>query len=191
MRSSFDWTIGRGLCAETAPVGRVRCIGHSRRRNAPLACSGRDTAVTWSSRQSTAASSGVTNTWMCCATDRGWCACLVARAKRANRLPAPRYPALLPPSHEFEERAVFAGRLVLLVKKRPIVRIELLEPLIPVDLSQSILARAAGEVDPQNTNVVTSANDGGWRTVVFLDPAPDLIVIGCGVCLDAPCCGSS
>src|SRR5829696_1861885 len=81
---------------------------------------------------------------------------------------------------EPEEGALLAARLVLLVEEGEVLGVELLEPRVPVDGLQAIVAGAAGEVDAQHSGLVAvlSAPNRRRLAVVLLDPPADLVVVG-------------
>src|SRR4051812_40953976 len=82
-------------------------------------------------------------------------------------------------AHQLEERAVLAVGPLLLVEERQPLGVELLEPLVPGDPLERLLAGAAREVDAQDAGVavVTGAADPRGSASVGLDPAPDLLVV--------------
>src|SRR5436190_2083761 len=82
--------------------------------------------------------------------------------------------------HELEERRVLAGRLLLLIEEGQVVLVKLLEPLIPRDVLELVLAGTPWEVDAQDPRVAVVARPTHARrcSIVLLDPAPDLVVIG-------------
>src|SRR5215208_2738176 len=88
-------------------------------------------------------------------------------------------PARSVARNELEEGRVLAAGLLLLIQEREVVRVELLEPVVPGDRLEVVLAGAAGEVDAQHAGAVAvlRAADGHRPAVVLLDPAPDLVVI--------------
>src|SRR4051794_32433730 len=77
------------------------------------------------------------------------------------------------------------GRRVL-VQEREVVLLERLEPLVPGDLLERVLAAPAGEVDAEDARVVVAPRRLHARRMpaALLDPAPDLVVI----CRDVALC---
>jgi len=81
---------------------------------------------------------------------------------------------------ELEEGAAFSAGLLLLVQQGEPLRVELLEPLVPADLLEGLVAGAAGEVEAQDVGVVAGAADAGGLAAIALDPLTDLVVVGRG-----------
>jgi hypothetical protein len=81
---------------------------------------------------------------------------------------------------ELEERAVLAIGPLLLVDERETLLVERLEPLVPGDRLESVLACPAGKIDAQHARVValSGPSHGRGAAAVRLDPAADLVVIG-------------
>src|SRR5918996_756402 len=84
---------------------------------------------------------------------------------------------------ELVERAVGPVGLALLVEQRQVRSVELVEPDVPRDRFEVLLAGAAGKVDAQHAHVARWCRPShlGGTTAMVLAPAPDLLVVGGGL----------
>src|SRR5690606_4556968 len=85
---------------------------------------------------------------------------------------------------ELVEVALLAPGGAILHQQHEVAAVELLEPLVPGDGLQGLLAAVAGEVEPEHPDVVAAAGalDAGGAGAALLGPAPDLFVVGQWVC---------